>query len=130
MLLRISFVMAAAAFSLLAACGAESVDPASAVDGTWKTEFGYYLEFAEDGTFGMGGSPERASSAPLEWGTFTLDGETLRMVTADDSEYCAGTLASYRVSSSEGGDFIDMTEIEDECGTRSTDLERGIRRVP
>jgi hypothetical protein len=129
---RTALVVAAAAFSLLAAsgCGSESSDPTAAVNGIWKTDFGYYLEFSEDGTFGMGGSPERASSAPLEWGTFTFDGETLRLTTTDDSEYCAGTLASYTVSPSDDGDFIALTEIEDECGTRSTDLERGIRRVP
>jgi len=99
-------LFAAAAFSLLAVsgCGRESSDPTAAANGIWKTDHGWYLEFTDDGNFGLGGSADRTSSAPVEWGTFTFDGVTLRLTTADDSTYCTGTKASYTAVPSDDGD--------------------------
>jgi hypothetical protein len=114
----------------LSGCGSSAGDPAEAYHGTWKTNEGWYLEFRDDGTFGFGGSVERIATDPLEWGTYTFDGEVLRLTTADDSTYCTGIEAAYEAVPTEDGTFIAQTAIEDECPSRRSDLGRGITRYP
>ena len=90
-----------------------------------------YLEFRDDGTFGK--SREDVSSIasnPWEYGTFTFDGEILRLTTAEDSNHCTGIDAEYRAEPSEDGTFIAHTVIDDDCSGRAADFGRGIQRHP
>ena len=127
---RFLVVLTAGALLALPGCGSESSDPTDAYLGTWKTREGWYLEFNADGTFAMGGSVERAATDPLEWGTFEFDGETLRLETADDSTYCTGVVAVYEATPSDDGESIAQTAVDDACGARRSDLNRGIQRYP
>lgn len=90
---------------------------------------GKYAEFQDDGTFIKASSQSPLQSTPFETGTFTFDGEILRLNTSEDSVYCAGIDAVYEAEPSEDGDFIAHTLFNDGCGPRAADFSRGITRV-
>jgi hypothetical protein len=113
-----------------AGCGS-SGDANDAYLGTWRTEGNMYMEFRDDGTFGKGlGGVSSIESDPWEYGTFTFDGETLRLTTAEDSPHCGGFDAEYRAEPSEDGTFIAHTVINDPCSGRERDFGKGIQRYP
>ena len=106
----------------------ESDDPADAYVGTWISEGGKYMEFRDDGTFSKAESQSALKSNPFETGTFTFDGEILRMTTSD-SDYCTGFDAVYGAEPSEDCNFIAHTWIDDLCWVRANDFRLGITRV-
>jgi hypothetical protein len=113
-----------------AGCGS-SGDANDAYLGTWTSQGGMYMEFRDDGTFGK--SMEGVSSIesnPWEYGTFTFDGEILRLNTAEDSLHCRGIDAEYKAERSEDGTFIAHTVIDDDCLGRVADFGNGIQRYP
>lgn len=113
-----------------AGCGS-SGDANDAYLGTWRCQGGMYVEFRADGTFGKSlYGVSSIESHPWEYGTFTFDGEILRITTAEDSPHCGGFDAEYRAEPSEDGSFIAHTVIDDACSGRAADFGLGIQRYP
>lgn len=116
--------------SASAGCGS-SGDADDAYLGTWRSQGGMYMEFRDDGTFGKSiDGVSSIESNPWEYGTYTFDGETLRLTVAEDSAHCGGIDAVYRAEPSEDGSFIAHTVIDDTCSGRAADFGLGIERYP
>ena len=126
------FVTLIVGLLLIVATGgcSSSEDSSDVYVGTWVSQGGMYVEFDDDGTFGKGLEVSSIESNPWECGTFTFDGEVVRLTTAEDSSHCTGIDASYGAEPSEDGTFITHTVIDDACRGRAADFGNGIQKVP
>ena len=126
------FVILMVGLLLMVASGGctSSEDASDVYVGTWVSEGGMYAEFHEDGTFSKGLEVSSIESNPWEYGTYSFDGEVLRITTAEASPHCAGIDASYDAEPSEDGTFIAHAVIDDACAGRAADFGKGIQRVP
>ena len=107
-----------------------SEDASDVYVGTWVSEGGMYAEFYDDGTFAKALEMSLLESNPWEYGSFTFDGEVLRLTTAEDSSHCTGIDASYGAVPSEDGTYIAHTVIDDACAGRVADFGIGLQMVP
>ena len=98
--------------------------------GMWETSKGYEV-LHEDGTYGAGTTPEAARSDPMDFGTYTIEGNTFTYVTDPKARICTrststdatvreGITGVYEISISDDGNQLLRTLIDDECGTQRT----------
>jgi hypothetical protein len=130
----IRLVTVLAVLLLVAGCSTDNeparsdgdLSTAEQLNGTWHdvppSLFGYYFTFDEEGivdtyfTSNIDGSPD-------QWGTYTLNGDTLTMIDAPDAPFCRGAVSVWTVAFSPNGDKTHFTFASDSCaGTpRGTD---------
>jgi hypothetical protein len=122
--------------AMISACLVGCSDSASAIEdelvGVWYSKLYIYVAFDADGTYGKGHSAEQAqgqSQNPvMDWGTWSVEDDVLTLITADGSEYCGDTTATYRVAIADDGSEVRVTLLDDPCGIRSSDLTNGLTR--
>ena len=124
-----------AAVILVGGCGTSDSSLSNALEeGVWVTnQWSAYIEFMDDGSYGVGKSPESAApddgtNAELEWGTWSTDGDTLSFTTDPTSSTCADMVGTYAVDVVDDGDTLDVTVLDDECATRRVDFGSGLTR--
>ncbi len=98
-----------------------------ALNGTWKSEYGFFFVFdAENGRF-SGSNNEQAAAAGLGIpGTFDLHGDQLSLVEDNDSDACPG-LEGLFAAVLTNKDTLRLTIIEDPCVYRIEGLFQGGR---
>ena len=97
----------------------------------WKTNGGgKYVDFNDDGTFGVGYTPQQAMAMDpfFEWGTWSIEEGLLTFTTTQDSKYCSGVIGTYEVEITDDGDEVLVALIEDSCDERSEDFPSGLTR--
>lgn len=91
---------------------------ASTLVGRWTDQRGGRFHFMADGRYTV-------NDGEYEQGTYQFDGETLVLSAAEDSRYCGGDVATYRVAFYDGGALADLEGIDDPCSPRRQSLARG-----
>jgi hypothetical protein len=120
-----------------AACGDDAPDAGAEtleqrIVGTWVTQSGDYEILDADGTFAAGQTPEEAAGSPMDFGTYTLEGNVFTYVTDPEAEFCTeivsfepltkeGLVGRYEISISDDGQELFRTLIDDACLVRTTD---------
>ena len=130
-------VLAAVVFGLLLATGcgddessgengpSEPSDRVADLVGLWDTR-GLFEQLNDDGTYTASYSSSQAN--PVEWGTYTVDGDLFTYVAAEDSIKCAGTIGVYQFSLSEDGNKISRRTVDDPCLDRREDVVPSVTR--
>ena len=103
-----------------AAAAAPPTDPnaitADMLVGTYRVyDTGYpsMVAFAADGTFSRAVSPGKLIEAPVDWGTWHIEGETLVLTSADDVSNCGkGRIGRYDLSRYESGGLMFQRTME------------------
>ena len=122
------FVAFFAVLALLAGCGTSLSD--SITETTWRTGTGQLIAFHSDGTFSVGFTvPEDVAEAETEWGTWSLDGDSLTMTPDAGSPNCAQIPGTYTVEIVDSGDLT-ATVVDDECDVRRSDFSNGLTPQP
>lgn len=117
-----------AVLALVTGCGASPSD--SLADTTWSSFGGRALAFHSDGTYSVGLSiPEDVADADTEWGTWSLDGDSLTMTPDATSPFCAGIPGTYTIEIDDDGDLA-ATVVDDDCPSRRGDFQNGLRPRP
>jgi acetyl esterase/lipase len=106
-----------------------AASPEQAMLGVWFTSTNHPFALLADGTWVL---LAKIVKLPWTWGTWTLDGDTLTLVTADDAPaLCHATTGTYQVAVSSDEEQIHLTLIGDPCPARSVELAGGpYERVP
>lgn len=115
----------------IVSCGGGEASLQDQVVGTWVSQAGVYVVFHEDGTHGVGHSPELASGSDvvlpeIEFGTWTVEGGTLTFDNDPESEHCAEVVGTYEIEITD--DQMLVTIINDECEVRADDFGDGLTR--
>lgn len=117
-----------AVLALLAGCGTSLSD--SLTDTTWRSYGGALLAFHSDGAYSVGFTvPEDVADAETEWGTWSLDDDSLTMTPDAGSPNCAEIPGTYTVAITDGGDLT-ATVVGDDCDVRRTDFSYGLTPQP
>ena len=106
--------------------------------GMWETYEGYEV-LHEDGSYSAGRSPEEARSDPIDFGRYTIEGNTFTYVTDPEAQFCTrssstdatvreGIAGVYEISISDDGNQLLRTLVDDECGARSQDVVPSVTR--
>ena len=97
----------------------------AALNGTWKSEYGFYVVFdAENGRF-SGSNDEQAAAARLGiLGNFALQDDQLSLVEDNDSDSCPGLEGQFAALLS-NKDTLRLTIIDDPCVYRVEGLFQG-----
>lgn len=120
---------------LVGGCGTSESSLSDTVEGSWETDqYGIHIVFLDDGTYGTGhsleqASPDDVSTAELEWGTWSVDGNTLILTPDPSSPHCAEMAGTYEIEVLGGGDRSDVAVLEDECSSRNIDFASGLART-
>lgn len=115
----------------IVSCGSGEASLEDQLVGTWVSKADVYVVFHEDGTHGVGHSPELASGtdvAPpeIEFGTWTVEGSTLTFDNDPKSEVCSGVVGVYEIEITD--DRMLVTLVNDGCEVRAEDLGGGLTR--
>ena len=114
--------------ALLAGCGTSLSDSMS--EGTWASYGGMLLAFHGDGTYSVGvTAPEDVSEASAEWGTWSLEGDSLTLIPDAESPFCAEVAGSYTVELIDDGTRLEAAVEDDECSARREDFVLGLTRL-
>lgn len=93
--------------------------------GVWITtgEF-VYMSFNEDGSYEVAYEVARFGTDPLEFGTFTVDGDVLTFSGDPNSPHCWVSTGTYKATFPSETE-LDLRLIQDRCAERRSDLTSG-----
>jgi len=120
------------ALVLLGGCGTTGPSLADSIVGNWVTDLdGMYVVIQDDGTYGVGHSlelaaPSDASTAELDWGTWSTDGNVLTQT--GDGGACTGIVGTYEIDVPDDGNRLEVTVLDDACPSRRVDFGSGLTR--
>ena len=113
-----------AVLALLAGCGTSLSD--TLTDTTWKSYGGKLHAFHSNGTYSVGYTvPDDVADATTEWGTWSLDGDSLTMTPDTESPYCAEIPGTYTIAIVDSGDLT-VVVVDDGCDPRRSDIQNGL----
>ncbi|MCH8983822.1 MAG: hypothetical protein IH943_06915 [Acidobacteria bacterium] len=125
--LRAAIILVAGA-ALIVSCGGDEALNEDDFVGMWVSNDGVYVQFNENGTLTVSGSPDGNAEGNVERGQWNLDGSEFTWAGDEDSPSCAGQASRYTVEPA-GNGAVKWTAIGgDPCPGRASDLRTGPMR--
>ena len=99
--------------------------------GIWRQgETAYYLQFNADGTFNSATSVAALGSAPIDFGTYVLDGNQFTFMSSNDSPICPEHSGVYQIQITDDGQIVAEREREECPNRRAEPISPFIRVSP